>query len=438
MALHAIASTDPAAPPHTTAQVLENIGAGPGKRRRRWIGWALALAIAGGSGWWFFGRTTEAPSMTYETVPAAVGDIEMHVVATGSLQALSVVSVGAELSGRVEEVTVDINARVTKGQVLVKLAPETFKNALNEAQASLKSATADVTRSKASLSASEVLAGRADRLASQGLVSAEEDDTQRTAKDLASADVTRARAQAALAKIRVDQAKTDLSKLVITSPIDGIVLSRTVEPGNAISASMSTPVLFTIAEDLGKMELQLPIHESDVSRVRAGQKATFTVDAWPDRKFDAVVVDISYAAVVTNNVVTYTAMLSVDNTDLALRPGMTATATIVSDTKNDVLRVPSAALRYTPPKPEASTSINPFAPPRMRGGPGGGGARGGGGPGGGAAKAEPPGVWVLRDGAPVRVRVTAGATDGAFTEVTGGELQAGDEIIVGASRGGGR
>ncbi|HWB78305.1 MAG TPA: efflux RND transporter periplasmic adaptor subunit [Nannocystaceae bacterium] len=431
MALHALSSDESAAPLPTTAQVLSNIGAGPGRRRRRWLGWTLALAIVGGTGWWFFGRPAAPVVIDYDTVPAEVGNIETHVVATGSLQALSVVSVGAELSGRVESVTVDINARVSKDQVLVTLAPETFKNALNEAQASLKSANSDITRSKASLSASEVLSGRADRLASQGLVSAEEDDTQRTAKELAAADVARAKAQAALAKIKVDQAKTDLGKLVIKSPIDGVVLTRTVEPGNAISASMSTPVLFTIAEDLGKMELQLPIHESDVSRVKAGQKATFTVDAWPDRKFDATVVDISYSPVVTNNVVTYTAMLSVDNTDLALRPGMTATATIVADTTADVLRVPSAALRYTPPKPEQSTTINPFAPPRMRGG-----GRGGPPGMGGGQKTEPPGVWVLRDGEPVRVRVTPGVTDGAFTEVKDGELKAGDEIVVGATRGG--
>ena len=436
MALHALSSSESAAPLPTTAQVLSNIGAGPGRRRRRWLGWTLALAIAGGTGWWFFGRSSGPQVIDYETVPAEVGNIETHVVATGSLQALSVVSVGAELSGRVDTVKVDVNARVKKNDVLVTLAPETFKNALNEAQASLKSASADVTRSQASLSASEVLSGRADRLARQGLVSTEEDDTQKTTKNLAAADVARARAQAALAKIHVDQAKTDLSKLVIKSPIDGIVLTRTVEPGNALSASMATPVLFTIAEDLGKMELQLPIHESDVSRVRAGQKATFTVDAWPDRKFDATVVDVSYAPVVTNNVVTYTAMLSVGNADLALRPGMTATATIVADTTHDVLRVPSSALRYTPPKPEQSTTINPFAPPRMRGG-GRGGAPGMGGP-GGAPKADPPGVWVLRDGAPVRVRVTPGVTDGAFTEIKDGELQAGDEIVVGASRGGGK
>jgi HlyD family secretion protein len=425
VALRALSTTDPAHP--TTTQVLENLGAGPGKRRRKWIGWALALGIIGGSGWWFFGRPSQVVPISFETVPAELGDIEIHVVATGALQARSVVSVGAELSGRVESVAVDVNSHVKKGQVLVTLAPETFRNALSEAEASLKSANADLTRSKASLTASATLLGRVDRLASQGLVSAEEDDTQTSAKELASADVTRSKAQSALAKIRVDQAKTDLSKLVITSPIDGIVLSRTVEPGNAISASLAAPVLFTIAEDLGQMELQLPIHEADVSRVRADQKGTFTVDAWPDRQFEATVLDVSFAPVVTTNVVTYTAMLSVDNTDLALRPGMTATATIVSDTRNDVLRVLSTALRFTPPK-AAPTTFNPLAPAKM------GGRGGGGGGGGGGAKAEPPGVWVLRDGAPVRVRVTAGATDGTFTEVAGGELQPGDEVIVGTNK----
>ncbi len=408
-----------------TAKVLERIGKGPGRWKRRLVGVLVLLGIVGGVGWWWWsGREARNAPPQWETVTADRGDIEVHVVATGSLQARSVVSVGAELSGRVAEVTVDVNDRVTTGQVLVRLDPETAANALSEARASAKAAAADLARSKAALAESKSVEARVGRLAGQGLVSAEEESTQRTAATLAGSDVARAAAQSNLAKIRVDQAKTNLSKLEIFSPIDGIVMSRTVEPGNAISASLSAPVLFTIAEDLTKMELALPVNEADVGRVRAGQTATFTVDAWPDRTFEARVLEVSYAPVVTNNVVTYTALLEVENADLALRPGMTATATIVSDTRTQVLRVPNTALRYTPPETK-SQSFNPLAPPRMRGM---GGGRGG------AGKSTPPGVWVLRDGAPVRVRVTPGASDGTFTEITAGELEEGEEIVIGQER----
>lgn len=416
-----VASPSAVAPIHPeTAQVLERIGRGPGRLRRRLLVLLpLVLVVASLGAWWWRGRDARDPAPRWETVTADRGDIEVHVVATGSLQARSVVSVGAEMSGRVAEITVDVNDRVTKGQVLVRLDPETAAHALAEARASAKSAAADLSRSRAALTESKSVEARVGTLAGRGLVSAEEEHAQRTSATLAGADVARSVAQTHLAKIRVDQAKTNLSKLEIHSPIDGIVMSRSVEPGSAISASLAAPELFTIAEDLTEMELALPINEADVGRVRAGQTASFAVDAWPDRVFEARVLEVSYAPVVTNNVVTYTALLAVDNPDLALRPGMTATATIVSDTRAAVLRVPNTALRYTPPETK-SQAFNPLAPPRMRGGFGGGGN-----------KTQPPGVWVLRDGAPVRVRVTLGASDGTYTEVTAGELVEGDELVMG-------
>lgn len=412
-----------------TAKVLERIGKGPGRWRRRLLGVLVLVALIGGAGaWWWSGRDERNPPPSWQTVAADRGEIEVHVVATGSLQARSVVSVGAEMSGRVAEVTVDVNDRVTKGQVLVRLDPETAAHALAEARASAKSAVADVTRSRAALSESKSVEERVGSLATQGLVSAEEEHAQRTSASLADADVARSLAQSRLAKIRVDQAKTNLSKLEIHSPIDGIVMSRSIEPGSAISASLAAPELFTIAEDLTQMELALPINEADVGRVRPGLVATFQVDAWPDRTFEARVLEVSYAPVTTNNVVTYTATLAVENPDLALRPGMTATATIVSDTRAQALRVPNTALRYTPPETKTQ-SFNPLAPPRMRGGPPGTG---------GGNKAQPPGVWVLRDGVPTRVRVTLGASDGTYTEVTAGELVEGDELVIGQERAGGR
>lgn len=430
MAPTALTSAPRTQPAPETEEVLTKIGV---RRRRgrgpRWLVGLLAIAIAGGGGAWWWTRTHPGTvPASWDTIAADRGDIAVHVVATGSLQARSTVSVGAEISGRVAEVTVDVNDRVTKGQVLVRLDPETAANTLSEAQASLRSADADLARAKASLTESKSVVSRVENLARQGLVSSEEEHTQRTTAALSEADVARANAQVKLSKIHVDQATTNLNKLVIVSPIDGIVLSRTVEPGNAISASLAAPVLFTIAEDLGKMELQLPINEADVGRVKEDQHASFRVDAWPDRTFEAKVLEISFAPVVTNNVVTYTAYLEVDNPDLALRPGMTATATIVSDTRENTLRVPNNALRYTPPVQE-SKSFNPLAPPRMRGGP----------PGmGGGSKTQPPGVWVLKDGTPTRVRVTPGVTDGSYTEVKGGELAEGDEIVVGKATAGGR
>jgi HlyD family secretion protein len=397
------------------------------------VGTVLLLAAAGGAGaWWWSGREARNTPPKWETVTADRGDIEIHVVATGSLQARSTVSVGAEASGRVAEVTVDVNDHVKKGQVLVRLDPEVAKNTLAEARASAKAAAADLSRSRASLSESKSVSARVDSLATQGLVSAEEEHLQRTNATLAENDVARASAQNNLAKIRVDQARVTLSKLEIFSPIDGIVMSRTVEPGNALSSSLSAPVLFTIAEDLSKMELALPINEADVGRVRTGQLAKFHVDAYPDREFEARVLEVSYAPVVTTNVVTYTALLEVDNADLALRPGMTATATIVSDTRPQVLRVPNTALRYTPPETK-SQAFNPLAPQKGMRGMGGGGRGGGGG-----NKAAPPGVWVLRDGTPVRVRITPGASDGTFTEITAGEVVEGDEIVIGQERAAGK
>lgn len=419
-ALSAAAKTESLRP--ETVAVLERIGAAKKGRRRRLLIILFLIAAAGGGGWWWMQRNAVDTTPVFETVPADRADIEVHVVATGSLQARSTVLIGAEISGRVASVAVEANQRVTKGQVLVHLDPETAANALEEAQATLRSSTADLARSKAALAEAKSIEKRAAALAKQGLVSSEEVSANATSVMLADADVARASSQIKLTKIRVDQAKTNLSKLVIVSPLDGVVLSRTVEPGNTIAASLSAPQLFSIAEDLAKMELQLPINEADVGRVKAEQKATFKVDAWPDRTFEARVLEVSYAPVITTNVVTYTAVLEVDNTDLALRPGMTATATIVSETRPNVLRVPNTAIRFTPQVQE-SKSFSLVQQPRMRG-MGGGGSK----------RAAPPGVWVLRDGESVRVRLTLGTSDGAYTEVVDGELAEGDEIIVGQER----
>jgi len=399
-----------------TATLLERIGALPKPRplarRLLWIAAPLGALLAA---WWTH-DSAGPPPVHWETVSADRGDIEIHVVATGSLQARSEIAVGAEMSGRVASVEVDVNDRVTRGQVLVRLDRETAVNGVAEAEASLRAANADLARARTTLRESKSVANRVESLAQRGLVSEEERDAQRANAALAESDVTRATAQVNLAKIRVEQAKTNLEKLVIVAPIDGIVMARTVEPGNAIAASFAAPELFRIAEDLAEMELHLPINEADVGRLRAGQQASFRVDAWPQRVFDASVVEVSYAPEVIDNVVTYDAVLQVENPDLALRPGMTATATVLADTRKEVERVPNVALRFAP-QTATTRSFTLFGPPRMRGG--------------GETKSQAPGVWVLHEGEPKRVRLTLGPSDGQFTEITAGDLEAGDLVITG-------
>ena len=429
------------APAPDAEAVLAAVGGG----RRRWIGRAirwtlLAAALAGagigGKAW----LDRPAPQPTYETAAVERGDIDETVQATGTLQAKRVVSVGGEISGRIATVEVEVNQRVTKGQVLVTLDPASLDNALTEAKGALASAKINVERATAALTAAKITKERAETLSARGLAPIEELDTARSAYELAKADEARAKSERALAAVRVEQAKTNRSKATIVSPIDGVVLTRTIEPGNAISASLAAPELFRIAEDLSVMRLDLGVDEADVGRVREGQKATFTVDAWPGRTFEATVERVDLAPVTsttTTTVVTYTAVLAVANVEDRLRPGMTATATILVEKHADVMRVPTAALRFDPNRAARSTgaetkSTNPLQPQMPRG-RFGGGRRGGNTKKADAVRPSVAGdsaVYVLRDGEPERVEIVAGASDGRWTEVKEGTLTPDDEVIV--------
>jgi len=404
-------------PNETLAAILGDAsGRRAGLRWRRWLLGALVIALAAAGVWYFAFRADSA--VVYATDKATTGDLTVSVTATGSVQPTEQVDVSSELSGTVKTVNVDYNSTVKSGDVLAELVTDTLDANVASARAKLASANAGVAKAHATIaSTASVLANKkvlVDRKvsSSQELIEAQADhDAAVAAEDAAKAEVLVAEANLRLAE-------TNLSKARILSPIDGMVLTRDVDPGATVAASLSAPVLFTIAGDLREMELQVDVDEADVGEVRVGQQASFTVDAFPDRTFPATIKDIRFVSETVQNVVTYKALLTVDNSELLLRPGMTATADIVVEEVEGATLIPNAALRYSPPTTTSGGGFSLFRPPRM----------------GAITDAEPTGrqrtVWVLRNGEPSAVTVEIGATDGSRTVVRSGAIQPGDELIV--------
>ena len=387
---------------------------------RRPIVWgivgAVALAAAGFYYWQLSSQKNAAP--VYVTEAVSRGNLTLSVSANGTLQPTRSVSIGSELSGTVLRVNVDVNDRIKKGQVLVELDTAKLNDQVVRSRANLNAATAAVAQAVATTAESKGNLARLEevaRLSGGKVPSQAELETGRATLERAVAAEASARANVTVAQATLSTDDTNLSKASIRSPIDGVILTRTVDPGNAVAASLQAVTLFTIAENLSQLKLQVNVDEADVGSVKVGQKASFTVSAYPSRK---------YPATITENVVTYVTYLDVDNTDLSLRPGMTAASTITSTERKDVLLVPNTALRFSPTAKtgsgKASGGIVSSLMPRMPGGV----ARktaGGNGP----SKQ----VWVLRDGAAVAVAVTSGISDGRMTEITGGDLQA-DMLVI--------
>lgn len=400
----------------------------PGGARRRW--WLL-----GGSGGVLLAGLTllagggNGASGKYVTEAVTMGELQINASASGTLQPTKSVDVGSELSGTLASVLVQENDRVSKGQLLAQLDTAKLKDTVAKSRAAVASADAAVALAAATVAESHAALARMRQVAalSGGKVPAQ------TELEAAEASAQRALANAASARADVVQARatlktdeTNLAKATIRSPVDGVVLTRKVEPGQTVAAAMTTPVLFVLAEDLSRMELQVKVDEADVGNVKVGQPATFTVSAWPGRKFPAVIQRIGLGATTTDNVVTYKTVLHVDNDDLALRPGMTASASIVTAERTKALLVPNAALRFTPPaspEPEGERSLLsrllPGPPPE-------------------AQKKRPPvaktgdeaRVWVLGDGGAQPVALKTGVSDGRHTEVLGGDLQVGMMVIT--------
>ncbi len=391
------------------------------RRPAVWIAVALAVVLAAGAFFWQSRRQAgDAP--VYVTEPVTRGNLSIAVTANGTLQPTRTVNIGSELSGTVTRVLVDVNDRVRKGQVLVELDTAKFGDQVTRARASLASAVAKVAQAVATVKESESNLARLKevaRLSAGKVPSKSELDAAQASFERAQADEAAARAVVNDAKAALSTDETNLSKASIKSPIDGIVLTRSVDPGNAVAASLQAVTLFTIAEDLTKMKLQVNVDEADVGVVEVGQNASFTVSAYPARRYPARITRVAFGSTITENVVTYVTYLEVENSDLSLRPGMTATATIKATERIDVLLVPNTALRFTPratggnAAAKGGSGIVSSLMPRP---PSGATKTATAASGAGAARR----VWVLRDGAPVAVAIKPGVSDGKQTEVASG------------------
>jgi HlyD family secretion protein len=432
-------SRSPHANPDELQALLDQPAPRPWYRQpRTWLIAAAFVAVAGGLAWWQSSREASA-APTFATQPVTRGTLRLQVTANGTLQPTRSVNIGSELSGTVARVLVDVNDRVQRGQVLVELDTAKLSDQILRSRASLASARARVAQAGATLKEAQGNLARLEevaRLSGGKVPSAAELDTGRAAVERAQADEASARATVADAQAALSTDETNLKKAAIRSPTDGVVLTRNVDPGNAVAASLQAVTLFTIAEDLAKLRLQVNVDEADVGSVKAGQTANFTVSAYPGRRYPATITRVAFGSTITENVVTYVTYLDVDNADLSLRPGMTATATITATERQDVLLVPNTALRFTPAKPGQApqaqggggTNIVGSLMPRMPRGTSqrrGGNAAEGAGPGGAQRQ-----VWVLQDGQPVARRVTTGITDGRMTEVSGEGLTEGLQVIT--------
>ena len=408
---------------------------GRGKWIRRGV-WLAVLAGLGVGGYLLWqGTNAPAAAPKWQTVAVEQGDLTTTVTATGSLKPVRTVDIGAEISGRIVTVAVKENDRVTAGQKLVEIDPTQLVSKLEQAEAQLDMAKASVRQAQAALGETRSEEKRQTSLKAQNIASQQTYDSAKAARAKAQAQLASAEAQERQAQASVNTVKTDLAKAVITSPIDGIVLSKSVEPGVTVASSFQAPTLMTIAEDLTQMELHLDVDEADVGLVKAGQKAKFTVDAYPDKSFEAEVQVVWFASQTVSNVVTYRAVLSVQNPEMLLRPGMTTTATITTGVAEDVLMVPNAALRYTPPRD--ALGMGPRGGGRMGGPlPGMGPPPGEGRRTGMGAGMKGPKVWVLREGALRPAPVEVGKSDGQRSEVRSERLKKGDLIVIGQEKAG--
>jgi HlyD family secretion protein len=434
----------------------------PQRGRRRWL-WALGLlvVIAGGATWYLRGRQGRAEGPRFETVQVDRGRIVARVTATGTVSPLVTVQVGSQVSGRIQSLYVDFNSRVKKGQVIAKLDPQLYQAMAEQARANFLAAQANVAKAKAQALDAQRQYERSRTLADEKLVSPADRDTAQAGAAAGQAGVEAAEAALAQARASLHQAEVNLAYTTIYSPIDGMVISRTVDVGQTVAAALQAPTLFTIAEDLARMQIDTNVAESDVGKLKAGMDVTFTVDAYPGERFRGQVRQIRNAPQTVQNVVTYDAVIDVANPDLKLKPGMTANATFVYAHRDDVLRVPNAALRFRPPSelqggrggrgggqggPQQGQGQGQGQGPgqgqeKAAGSPEGQGQRQAGGPGGAGAGEgrhrrgddEPSDrrtVWALRAGQPTPVRIRPGVTDGSFTEVLEGDLKEGDAVIT--------
>jgi len=370
-----------------------------GKRKpfnKMWI----ALIVVVGAGIYFLQREPPAQLTEYVTQTPKRGKLQVTVTATGTLQPTQQVDIGSEVSGIIQDVFVDFNDKVTAGQTIAQLDTQTLEARLASARASLQVAEASLAQARATVIEVDSKTRRSRELNERNLLSLQTLEADEAASLRATASVAGARAQVTAAEAALKESETSLAKAVIKSPIDGIIISREVDPGQTMAASFQTPIMFIIASDLTQMMLNLDIDESDIGQIREGQKATFRVDAYPRKEFTAQITSVRFNPRKVNNIVTYETVLTVSNPELLLRPGMTATAEILIEETAEALLVPNRSLRFLPPDELVAQLA-----------------------------VEGDKVWVLENGQATPVSVTIGLTDGEFTEIKSDSLSA-DAILI--------
>jgi HlyD family secretion protein len=401
---------------------------------------AIAVVVVAAVAW--RGNSGSKPKTQMETAKLERGRIIAKVTASGTLSAIVTVQVGSQVSGRIAELRVDFNSPVKKGQLIAKIDPALFLATVEQARANLAAAQGNLAKAKAQAVDAQRQADRSQSLAEKKLIAQADADTALSNAAALIAGVAAAEGQVAQSRAALNSAEVNLAYTDIRSPTDGVVISRNVDVGQTVAASLSAPTLFVIAEDLAKMQVDTSVAEADVGRLKAGMEATFTVDAYPSESFKGQVRQVRNAPQTVQNVVTYDAVIDVENPDLKLKPGMTANVTFIYAEKADVLKVPNAALRFKPPPGmlgDAGGSGRTGARPEGQG-PGSGSRAetgAGQGPGGKPAGRGPETldrrtVWTLKAGVPSPVKVRTGISDGSFSEVLEGEVEAGAEVIVDA------
>ena len=408
------------------------------KRAGSWITWLLlACALgAGVYGWRKYKAGSDDGALRFETTSVDRGPIVAKITATGALSALVTVQVGSQVSGRLHEILVDFNSPVKKGQVIARIEPQLFTAALEQAKANHAAAEANLDRAQVQAEDARRQHARTQSLSDQKLLAAADAETALATAQAAKAQVEAARASVQQANAQLHQAQLNLDYTTIASPIDGVVISRAVDVGQTVAASLQAPTLFVIAEDLRKMQVDASVSEADVGKLSPGMEAVFTVDAYPGQRFTGHVRQIRNAAQTVQNVVTYDAVIDVANPDLKLRPGMTASVAFVHAKRADALRVRNAGLRFRPapeliarlrttglPKDDAAAAAGAGVHERAR-------------PTRTAGSDDDPtkrSVWVLRGKRPEQVPITLGISDGTLTEVVEGKLAPGDAVITEAT-----
>ena len=437
----------------------------PNVQVKRWLPRIIVIAVIAGAVAFLaikrpWAKTEDA--ITFTTVPVTKGTIAAQVTANGTLSAVGTVQVGAQVSGRVVELHADFNDQVKKGQIIAKLDEQVLQAQIDSSAANLALAAANVNKAQVALMDADRQLKRQKTLQDQQLVAGATVESAEVASDTARAALVAAKATQSQASANLSQAKLNLSYATIYSPVDGVVLSRAVELGQTVAASLQAPVLFTIAEDLGRMQIDTAVAEGDVGRLLEKMPATFTVDAFPGRQFQGVVRQVRNAPTTTQGVVTYDAVIDVDNSDKALRPGMTANVTFVLAQVADAVKIPNSALRFKPTREQLQAVYAEMGGRPGRGSGGSGWAGGAGGSGGrrrgsdaaGGGAGGPPGggpggpgdggggagaqrdlgdkkvLYKLVAGKPKRVLVKPGLTDGSSTQMLEGDLVAGDLLIT--------